>query len=113
MKSRLLEILEDCPIITAVKEERGLEQCLTLDNSIVFVLFGDVCSIPGIVRRAREAGKLVFVHIDLIAGLSGKEAAVDYIKAKYCCRWNSHHKAVHSKEGRGTGTLHGFEVLCH
>lgn len=80
MKSRLLEILEDCPIITAVKEERGLEQCLTLDNSIVFVLFGDVCSIPGIVRRAREAGKLVFVHIDLIAGLSGKEAAVDYIK---------------------------------
>ena len=32
------------------------------------------------VKKIKDAGKLAMVHIDLIAGLSGKEVAVDYIK---------------------------------
>ena len=46
----------------------------------MFILYGNVCNIPSIVEKVKERGKLAIVHVDLIAGLSSKEVAVDYIK---------------------------------
>ena len=46
----------------------------------VFVLYGDICNIASIVRRIHEAGRFAAVHVDLIAGLAGKEVAVDFIR---------------------------------
>lgn len=80
MNHELQSILEDMPIIIAVKDDGGLERCLCCDKKVVFVLYGSVISIPSIVRRLKEAGKFVFVDIDLLDGLSAREAAVDYLK---------------------------------
>lgn len=79
-KSRAVRLLEDCPIIAAVKDEEGLKHCLEADNQVVFILFGDILNIASIVEQVKLAGRYAFVHVDLIAGLSGKEIAVDYIK---------------------------------
>lgn len=80
MNRQIMEQFEDCPVIAAVKDEEGLAACLTSDIRIIFVLFGDVCSIPELVARLKAAGKTVIVHMDLISGLAGKEIAVDYIR---------------------------------
>ena len=40
-----MEELEDCPVIAAVKDEKGLEECLNMDVGMVFVLYGTVCTI--------------------------------------------------------------------
>lgn len=81
MDQKFYDVLEMSPIIAAVKNMEGLEKCCTLEDiKVVFVLFGDVCSIGEIVRRLKEADKMVVVHVDLINGLSTKEIAVDYIK---------------------------------
>lgn len=75
------DLVEENPVIAAVKNEAGLEKCCTLDEiKIIFVLFGDLCSIPGIVEQIKIAGKIAVVHIDLITGLNSKEVSVDYIK---------------------------------
>jgi len=79
MNQELLSILEDMPIIIAVKDDTGLERCIRCDKMVVFVLYGSVITIPQIVRRLKEAGKYVFVDIDLMDGLSAREAAVDYL----------------------------------
>ena len=39
-----------------------------------------LCSIADIVERIKEAGKTAVVHLDLIAGLSTKDAATDFIR---------------------------------
>lgn len=72
--------LENCPVIAAVKDEEGLKKCLKSDIKVVFILFGDVCSIGEITKTIKEAGKIAMVHMDLIGGLSAKEIAVDYLK---------------------------------
>lgn len=77
---RFQEILEDCPIIAAVKDAAGLEESLQSDSQIIFLLFGDVCSISRHTDRVKAAGKLAFIHMDLINGLSNKEVAVDFIR---------------------------------
>lgn len=81
MDQRLFDLLEANPVIAAVKDLNGLNACCGREEiKIVFVLFGDICNIDGIVRQIRDSGKVAMVHIDLITGLGGKEIAVDFIK---------------------------------
>lgn len=79
-KRKFRVILEDCPVIAAVKDETGLKECLYSESQIIFLLFGDICSVGRYVEIAKSAGKMVFVHMDLIKGLGNKEVAVDFIR---------------------------------
>lgn len=79
MKKEFMEALEDSPIIAAIKDEAGLAKCKTCDSPVVFILYGDICSIADIVDEVKAAGKLAMVHLDLITGLSAREVAVDFI----------------------------------
>ncbi|MFA9377646.1 MAG: glycerol-3-phosphate responsive antiterminator [Lachnotalea sp.] len=80
MDSRFYSVIEESPIIVAVKNKEGLERCLKTDSKVVFILFGDICNIHDIVQKVKDAGKMAMVHIDLILGLNSKEISVDYIK---------------------------------
>ena len=80
MKQQLYDALTDNPIIMAIKDEEGLAACLREQTAtVVFVLYGEVATIAGITERLKAAGKQVMVHMDLIAGLSAREEAVDFI----------------------------------
>lgn len=78
-REKILEQFEDCPVVAAIKNEEGLEACLRADIRIVFVLYGDICSIKGIVDRLKAAGKTVMIHLDLVGGLGSREVIVDYV----------------------------------
>ena len=81
MNQRFYDMLEENPVIAAVKDEEGLEKCCGLEDiKVVFILFGDLCSIPDLVGRIKESGKMAVVHADLITGLGSREIAVDFIK---------------------------------
>lgn len=82
MSVSLRSIVEDCPVIAAIKDEDGLKQCLETDIGVVFVLYGDICNIADIIHLLKVNKKTVLVHIDLISGLSTKEIAVDYIRER-------------------------------
>ena len=69
------------PIIAAVKNMKDIEVSCTIEEiQVIFILFGDVCSIDRIVKRVKDAGKVAMVHVDLISGLSPKEVSVEYLK---------------------------------
>lgn len=78
--NRFRDMVIDCPVIAAVKDEDGLERCLETDIGIVFILFGDIISLPNIVERLKAADRIALVHADLIGGLAQKEISVDYIR---------------------------------
>lgn len=81
MDQKFYDMVEANPVIAAVKDTDGLEKCCSLPEvKVVFVLYGDICSIAGIVRKIRESGKLAIVHIDLVGGLGSKEIGVDFIR---------------------------------
>ncbi len=77
---KAIELLEASPVIAAVKDENGLKRCFESECQVVFILYGNVCNIENIVRQVKEKGKIAMVHVDLTAGLSSKEVAVDFIK---------------------------------
>ncbi len=82
MKNReFINKIEMNPIIAAVKDDDGLEKALTEDVEIIFVLYGDICTIPEIVRKIKKADKVAMVHVDLITGLNNsKDVCLDFIK---------------------------------
>jgi len=80
MKQEFYDAVTSNPIIAAIKDEEGLRKCLNSgDCNVVFVLYGDVSTIAEIVEQVKNAGKTVVVHMDLVAGLSAKVEAVDFI----------------------------------
>lgn len=76
----LLEVIADSPVIAAVKDEEGLEKSLRTDCRIIFILYGNICSLTTIVEKIKSRDKLAIVHADLVQGLSAKTEAIDYIK---------------------------------
>ncbi|MEG0803419.1 MAG: glycerol-3-phosphate responsive antiterminator [Pygmaiobacter sp.] len=73
------ELLKDYPVIAAVKDDAGLEKALCCESRVLFILYGTICTIDTIVARVKAAGKLAFVHLDLIEGLAPKDVAVDFL----------------------------------
>ena len=81
MEMKFYDYLDANPVIAAVKDMDGVKKCCEREEiKIVFILFGDVCSICRIVEELKAHGKVAMVHMDLVSGLSGKEVAVDFIK---------------------------------
>ncbi len=74
-----VELLQENPVIAAVKDATGLSRSMDSDCQIVFVLSGNLLGVKEVVSRVHEAGKLAMVHIDLIDGLAARDVAVDFI----------------------------------
>ncbi len=77
--SQLINLLENSPMVAAVKSDDGLESCLQSEVQVVFVLYGSINTIGAIITKIKDAGKIGFIHIDLIDGLASREAAVDFV----------------------------------
>ncbi len=80
MNQEFYDAVEANPVIAAVKSDAGLQAAVEMEEiQVIFVIYGDVCTIPEILERIKAAGKKAMVHIDLIAGLSAKEISVEFI----------------------------------
>lgn len=75
----LLVTLSSQPIIASVKNDEELEMALKSDVGVIFMLYGNILTIADLTSRVHQAGKQVFVHLDMIEGLAPKEVASDFI----------------------------------
>lgn len=76
------KILEDNPIVAAVKDMEQLDKALDNDVDVIFVLFGNILDIIDISKKIDEKNKVGILHIDLVDGLSNREIVLQYLKEK-------------------------------
>lgn len=76
------ELLIENPVIAAIRNEDELNKALKSKAMIAFVLYGTITNINDICKTLKKSGKIVFIHMDLIEGLKGDLAALQYIKEK-------------------------------
>lgn len=72
--------MERCPVIAAINNDELLEIAKKSSCEIVYILYGNICTIADIVDEIVAAGKIAIVHIDLVSGLASREISVDFIK---------------------------------
>lgn len=79
-RQEFIDATGDCPVIPEIKNDEWLDAIGESDSSFVYIVYGNVCTIPDIVRKAKEAGRRVIVHVDLIDGLASKAISVDFVR---------------------------------
>jgi glycerol uptake operon antiterminator len=67
-------------IIASVKDDIGLANALRSPCQTLFILYGDISTVPGIIARAKRAGRTVLLNMDLIDGYAVRAAAVKHLK---------------------------------
>lgn len=80
MRHKLIGLLEQSPVLPAVKDEDALPRALRCESRVVFLLGGDLLSIRRWIDLTHEAGKQAAVHLDLVGGLAPREVAVDWLQ---------------------------------
>ena len=113
MSNSLNVIIEDNPIIAGVKDEAGLKKVLITECRIVFILYGNIMTIPAIVKKIKDSGKVAFINVDLIDGFSNKEIVVQYLKQNTLADGILSSKAAMIKAAKALGmyTIHRFFLI--
>lgn len=75
-KDALIRELTMRPVIAAVREKTDAVKAAKSPAAAVFLLGGSILTLPDTVRMLKEAGKPVFIHMDLCEGLGRDAAAV-------------------------------------
>ena len=72
--------LQTGSVIAAVRTDEEFECALGKDISVVFDLNPDLITISKKVKKAHDAGKKLFVHMDLAAGIGKDKSGVVFAK---------------------------------
>jgi glycerol uptake operon antiterminator len=65
-------------VIPAIKDETALRRALHSQCDILFLMYGDILSLDGLVTTIIRSGRKPFVHLDMIAGLANNTVVLDY-----------------------------------
>lgn len=79
MRREFFKEVYDNPIIAAVMDKEKIENALNSPCKIVFLLDTDLLILEETVKKFHEKEKLVYLHIDLVAGLSRDTIALKYV----------------------------------
>ncbi|MBQ8954360.1 MAG: glycerol-3-phosphate responsive antiterminator [Clostridia bacterium] len=74
LRSGFLTAVHQRPVIAAARSMEDVREAAGSRVAAVFLLGGSILTLPEMTETLREAGKFVFIHLDLCEGL-GKDAA--------------------------------------
>ncbi|MBE6550555.1 MAG: glycerol-3-phosphate responsive antiterminator [Ruminococcaceae bacterium] len=73
---------DNYPIIAAVRSDEDLEAALKYDVQTIFLLSSGIMTIDSVLKKGHDAGKLIFVHMDFIQGISNDAPGVKFLATK-------------------------------
>lgn len=73
---------DNYPIIAAVRSDDDFEASLKYDIQTVFLLNSSILTIDSVLKRGHEKGKLIYVHMDFVQGISNDAQGVKYLATK-------------------------------
>ncbi|WP_227765220.1 glycerol-3-phosphate responsive antiterminator [Zhaonella formicivorans] len=76
---RIAELFGESQVIAAVRSEEQLRQAVNSPVAAIFLLHGDINVLLDYVDYAKGHNKAVFPHMDLMAGIAGDKAGVEYV----------------------------------
>lgn len=73
------EILARNPVIPAIKNDTNLKEACNCESEIIFLIMSTLTNTVKIISTLKNHKKIVFVHVDMIDGLSSSNYGVEYI----------------------------------
>lgn len=83
MQRQSIVDLVQSQVIPAVKDPALLEKVIHVPSNVVFLLVGNLLTTKGYIRKLQAHGKEVFLHLDLIEGISNDRSVIDFIAKEW------------------------------
>lgn len=71
--------LRSHPVIAAVRTDDGMSAALDSPVKVIFLVATAISRLAAVSAAVRDAGKLLFVHLDFVEGLAKDEAGMEYL----------------------------------
>lgn len=84
MKTVFTDKMKKNPVIAGIKDIKNLDDALDSDCEIIFLLCGTIFDLKDTVKKTKEKGKMIFIHVDLLEGFSKDATALKYIHSEIC-----------------------------
>lgn len=75
-----MNFLQTGRIIAAVRDACKLEEAVRSNVSIIFYLDSNIMTLLSDVKKAHNAGKKLFIHIDLAEGVGKDKSGISFVK---------------------------------
>lgn len=82
MSQEFLKQIQDNPVVASVSDLSRLDAAIQSPCTVIFLLRGNILTIPQAVQRIHQAGKTAHIHFDLVEGFSRDHVALQYMKEK-------------------------------
>ena len=76
------EIMEDLkrfPVIPAIRDISRIDAAVSKKSRCIFLLTGNILNVKDIVRHVKSADRRIFLHLDLLEGISKNSMGIKYI----------------------------------
>ena len=77
--SDVLEDLKGFPVIPAIRDVDRIKIAVSKPSRCIFLLTGNILNIKGVVNSVKGNNKRIFLHIDLLEGISKNSMGIKYI----------------------------------
>jgi glycerol uptake operon antiterminator len=78
-KQEFLRLAHLFPVAAAIKSNEDIQVALDSDALLLFILKGDAFLLAPFVAQARERGKRLVVHVDLVSGVGKDRIGIQYL----------------------------------
>ncbi|MBM7613766.1 glycerol-3-phosphate responsive antiterminator [Alkaliphilus hydrothermalis] len=79
MANQFYSRIQNNPIIAAVNDLSKFESAIQSPSEMIFLLTGNILNLKEIVKRVKENGMDIYIHLDLMDGFSKDAIALKYI----------------------------------
>jgi|SRR6056297_880257 len=110
---RLEELLEKFPIVAGINEDTKLKKALFSKIRAVFLLNAKLNKLNSYKSKCEEKEKQLFLHLDLIRGMSSDKEAISYLASKSLCDGiiTTHKNLIEYSQNKGFYTIQRIFVL--
>ena len=77
-----MEALKRFPVIPAIRDISRIDVAVSKKSRCIFLLTGNILNINDIVNRVKRADRRIFLHLDLLEGISKNSMGIKYIAQK-------------------------------
>lgn len=74
-----MEDLKRFPVIPAIRDINRIDTAISIKSRCIFLLMGNILNIKDIVRCVKSADRRIFLHLDLLEGISKNSMGIKYI----------------------------------
>jgi glycerol uptake operon antiterminator len=82
MQRSIVDMVES-QVIASIKSPELIEPAIKSEPNIAFLMTGNILTIKEYIRQLKDGGMSVFIHLDLIEGLSNDRSAIQYLSREW------------------------------